>query len=152
MFVCSVSFGPAARQHAFGRQQRLKQRCRAHQRDAFVREYLGHRADQRIRIAQRQCEQHLRQPPVRLDAAENPLVLDLPGHDGLRHAFCFERFDQLRQLAQRKPMDRRSAALLDLGRGLFLDGGDNHLHALRTRGVQHQEGKLAVARDQADTL
>ncbi len=49
-------------------------------------------------------------------------------------------------------MNSRSAAMLDLGRGLFFNGGDHDLHALRTRGIENEEREFAVARDQADTV
>ena len=67
-------------------------------------------------------------------------------------AFALEGLDELGQLAERKPVNCRGAVLLDLGRGLFLDRCNDNLHALRPRGIQHQEGKLAVAGDEADTL
>ena len=108
-------------------------------------------ADQRIGIARRQREQKLRQPPVGLDAAEYLLVLDLPGHDGAGDARALERLDQLGQLAQRQPMNRGGSVLLDLGRGLFLDGGDNNFQALGTSGLEHQQRELAVAGDQAES-
>ena len=97
-------------------------------------------------------KQHLGQPPVGLDAAEDLLVLDLSGHDGAGDAFALESLDQLRQLAQRQPMHRSRAVLLDLGEGLFLDGRDHDLHALRARRVQHEERKLAVAGDETDAF
>ena len=42
--------------------------------------------------------------------------------------------------------------LLDFGRRLFLDGCDDDLHALGARRVQNQQRKLAVARDEPDSL
>ena len=85
------------------------------------------------------------------DAAEDLLVLDLAGHDGLGYAFAPEGLDQPREFAQRHPVHGDGAALLDLGKGLFLDGRDYDVLAARAGGVEHQEGKLAIAGDQSET-
>ena len=85
---------------------------------------------------------------------ENLLVLHLPGHHGLLHAFFVKGLDQPRQLAQRKPVDGDAAvaprALVDLRVGLFADGRDHHGEPLRPRRIQQQKRKAAVAGDQAE--
>jgi hypothetical protein len=43
------------------------------------------------------------------------------------------------------------AVLLDLGKCLFLDGSDYHVVAARAGGIEHQEGKLAIAGDESET-
>ena len=80
------------------------------------------------------------------------LCLTCPAMMARETPSLLEGLDELRQLAQRKPMHRRRAALLDLGRGLFFDRGDHDLHSLRARRIEHQEREFAVAGDQADTL
>ena len=68
--------------------------------DAFIRQNLGDRAQQSIRIARAQRQQQLRQSPIGPDAGKNLLVLDLPRHDGAGHAFSLECLNQFGELAQ----------------------------------------------------
>ena len=140
----------AAGEHAAPRQQRLQEFRGLHQRNAFIRQSLGHRPDKRIGIARAQRQQQLGQPPIRLDAAENLLVLHLPGHDGAGDAGALKSFDQPRQLAQRHPVNGGSAMALDLRRGFFLYGGDDDLVSLSARGIEHQQREAAVAGDKAE--
>ena len=48
-------------------------------------------------------------------------------------------------------MNRVCAALLDLRKRLFLDGGHHHFVAARAGRIQHQERKFSVAGDQSET-
>jgi hypothetical protein len=116
----------------------------------FIAKDLAHRADQGIGVAGSERKQQLCQPPIRLDAAEYLLVLYLAGHDRLGYACVLKRLDQLGQFPQRKPVHRSRTVLLDLSRRLLLDRRHHDLHALRARSIQHQQGKLAVARNQSD--
>ena len=78
-------------------------------------------------------------------------VLDLPGHERLRHPGPPEDGDALAELPQRHPVHlRRSPAggqLVDFWTGLFSDGDDGHVVAQAARRFERQEGKLAVACD-----
>src|SRR5208337_2264022 len=121
-----------------------------HESDAFVREDFTDGADQRIRIARGQRKQQLGHTPVRLEAAENLLVLDLPGHDCARDAFALEGVDEPRQFAKRQPVHRSRAALLDLREGFFLDGGNYDVHPLRAGSIEHQQWEFPIACDQSD--
>ena len=80
------------------------------------------------------------------------LCFTCPAMMARRDAFLLEGFDQLGQFAQREPMDCRRAVGFNFRRGFFLDGGDNDVEALGARGVQHQEGKASVARDEAERV
>jgi len=71
-------------------------------------------------------------------------------------AFGAEGIDQLRELAEREPVDADGGigggAGVDLGRGLFLDGGDDNGEAMCARGVQQQEREAAIAGDEAKAV
>ena len=47
-------------------------------------------------------------------------------------------------------MDGSGAAFFDFRRGLFLDGGYHDVESLRASRVNNQEGKLAVAGNEAE--
>ena len=68
------------------------------------------------------------------------------------HAFPLKSFDQLGQFAQREPVHRRGAVLLNFRKRLFLDGGDDDVESLGARGVQHQQGESSVAGDETDSF
>src|SRR5262249_29106306 len=78
------------------------------------------------------------------------LALHLPRHYGVTDTFPFEGIDQLRELAQRHPMHRRCAPLLNFRKSFFFDGRDNYIEALRARSVEHEEWELAVSGNQAE--
>src|SRR5207249_7687576 len=74
------------------------------------------RSSDLVSIFPRQRKQQLRQLPIRTNRAENLVVLHLPGHHRLRHAFLLQQFDGLAQLAEAYPMqpfreDRKSTRL-----------------------------------------
>ena len=100
MFFSSCSVGARSGYHAGFREQRFQQRRGIFQHDAFFGEHLSHRSQEGIRVSRAQREQELGQFPVRFDAREDLLVLDLSGHDGAVHAFALESLSKLRQLAQ----------------------------------------------------
>src|SRR5271165_4573687 len=77
-------------------------------------------------------------------------MLYLPRHNGALHACPLERFDQLGKLTQRKPVNRNCAAILNFRKSLLLDRDHDHFVSLRARGIEYEEGKLAVARDKPD--
>ncbi len=74
---------------------------------------------------------------------------DLPGHDGAPHSLALERFDQLRKLSQRQPVNRGSVMVLDLGGCLFLHRDDHDFISRSARRIQHEQRKPAVTRDEA---
>src|SRR6266403_4685276 len=93
--------------------------------NSFIFQELGDRTNERIGIAGTEREQQLGKPPVRTDAAEDLLVLYLPGHEGAGDTFSLEGIDELGEFAQREPVDLRPI-LLDGGSGLFFNGHDNN--------------------------
>ena len=103
-----------------------------------------------MRVAER--HQQFRQFPVGTDGAEDLLVLDLSGHDGLGDALALESFDQLAELAEGEPVDRSGPVLLDLGRSLLLDGRYDDFGAVGAGGVKDEERELTVAGDEAEFL
>ena len=64
-------------------------------------EDFSDRSEQRIGIARAERKQQLRQSPIRTDAGENLLVLDLSRHDRARNTFPLEGINQLGEFAQR---------------------------------------------------
>ena len=81
-------------------------------------------------------------------------MLHLAGHHGLLHALLVKDLDEPRQLAQREPVDDDALvvgrAAVDLRVGFFADGGNHYGKALRPRRVEQQEGKAAIAGDEAE--
>ena len=61
---------------------------------------------------------------------------------------------RLGEFAEREPVDADAGvgggAGVDLGVGLFLDGGDDDGEAVGARGVEQQEREAAVAGDEAE--
>ena len=49
-------------------------------------------------------------------------------------------------------MHRRRAMRVNLGKGFFLDCRDHDFKSLRPRGIEHQQRKPSVARDQPDAF
>ncbi len=81
-------------------------------------------------------------------------MLDLASHHGLRDAFLLEGLDQPRKLAQREPMygdaSIRLGTAIHLGVGFFLDGRHHDGVTLRSRRIEQQERKSAVAGYEAE--
>ena len=102
-----------------------------------------------------QPHQHAEQRQVRHDAGEELGVLDLPGHHRLRHAGLLQQADALPELAERDPVQAapggRAAAVVQIGKGLFLERDDRHVVPGAAGGVEHQEREPAVAGDQTET-
>ena len=115
------------------------------QLDALVGEDLGDRAEQHVGVARAQVEEELGETPVGTDAGEYLRVLDLAGHDGAGDAGGLEGVDEAGELAEREPVDADGGvgggARIDLGIGLFLDGGDDDREAVGARGVEQRNGK-----------
>ena len=142
--------GRALRQHARLRQQWFQQPRGFFQRNAFVPENFGDRAQQRIRISCGKREQQFGQLPVGADAGKNLLMFYLPGHDCAMNPGALKSFDQLRQFSKREPMNGGSAVRFDFRRRFFLDRRDDNFISLRARGLEHEKGKCSVAGDEAN--
>ena len=103
--------------------------------DAFIAEDFGDRAEQHVGVAGAQVEEEFGETPVGTDGGEDLGVLDLAGHDGAGDARGLEGIDEAGELAERQPVDADGrvggGAGIDLGIGLFLDGGDDYRKALR---------------------
>jgi len=99
-------------------------------------------------------EEELGEAPVWADGGEYLPVPDLAGHGGAGDAFGFEGVDEAGELAEGEPVEVdvgiAGGALVDLGVGLFLDGGDDDGEAVGARGVEEEEGEAAVAGDEAE--
>ena len=80
------------------------------------------------------------------------LCLTCPAIMARLDAFALESFDQLRKLSQRKPVNRRRPAILDLGKSFFFDRSHDNFESLRARCIEHEKRKLAIARDKAKTF
>ena len=121
--------------------------------DAFVVEDFGDCAEEHVGVAGAEVEEELGETPVGADAGEDLLVLDLAGHDGSGDAFGLEGFDEAGEFAEGEPVDVDvgigGGAFVDLGVGLFLDGGDDYGEVVGACCVEEQEGEAAVAGDQA---
>ena len=74
----------------------------------------------------------------------------MSGHNGAMNAFTLEGLDEPGELAEGEPVNGCGAAFFDFRRGLFLDGGYHDVESLGASGVNDQEGKLAVAGDEAE--
>ena len=107
-----------------------------------------HRTDQRIRIPDGQAGQQLKHLQIRHDRAEDRFVLHLSGHDRLIHTFRLESLDQFAELAERHPVHLR-CMLLDFRKCFLLDGGNDHVDSLAARRLEHEEGELSIAGDEA---
>ena len=136
----------ASRQNAFRGQKILQQQGRIGERDAFVRQDLGHAADQSVGVLGFERRQQLHQAPVRHDGGENLDVLHLPAHHHLADAFLFADVDQLAQRAQRDPVAARGQRF-DFGRRFFLDRDGDHFHARLARRFQREHREASVAGD-----
>src|SRR5512146_254886 len=80
--------------------ERLEIGGRVQECDAFILENLGYGANKRVGVAGGQRQQHLRETPVRADAAEDLLVLDLSGHYGALNALALEGLDELGKFSE----------------------------------------------------
>src|SRR5271156_2282073 len=78
-------------------------------------------------------------------------MLNLPGHNRAPHAFALKSFNQLRKLAQRKPVNRSRAVRFDLRESFLLDRNDDHFVSRRASRIQHEQGKRTVASDKPNT-
>jgi hypothetical protein len=101
-----------------------------------------------------QARQHRQRGHVRDDAAEDLGVFDLSRHHRTVGAGQPKDLQPAAQLTERDPVYRggrqaRGGRLLEVGRGLFLDGDNRHLVAHRASGVEHEKGKPAVAGNQS---
>ena len=151
MSRCSSSDGARVGQHACRREKRGKERRRVHQLDAVIPHHVGDGGDQRVRVLRSQARQHREQRQVRHDPREDLDVLDLTGHDCLRHPRRLQQGDALAQLPERHPVQvsprlaRGSSG--QVGPGLFLHRNDGDVMPERARRLEHEEGKAAVAGD-----
>ena len=94
MSARSVSSGARAVRTPAGASMGSRNDVDEMQRDAFVFEDLGDRAEQHVRVARAEVEQELGEAPVGADGGEDLLVLDLAGHHGAGDAFVLEGFDE----------------------------------------------------------
>ena len=122
--------------------------------DALVGEDLGDRAEQHVGVAGAEVEEQFGEAPVGTNGGEDLRVLDLAGHHGAGDAFGLKGFDEAGEFAKRHPVDADcgigGGAGVDLGVGLFLDGGDYDGEAMSAGGVEQQEREAAVAGDEAE--
>ena len=135
------------------REQRREEQGRIEQLDPFVAQHVGDGGDERIGVARLEPGQDGNEGEVGNDAGENLDVTHLAGHHRLGCSRGLEQLDALAKLAEGHPMQRRpgrAGGLLQFGEGLFLDGDDGDLVAEVTSALQCEEGKLAVAGDEAD--
>src|SRR5208282_6357969 len=86
------------------------------------------------------------------EGGENWRVLNLPRHNRAGNALRLKHIDELRQLAQRKPMNGSRAVRVNLRSSLLANRRHHHLKPLRPRRVQHQKRKRPIARDEAEFL
>ena len=143
----------AIAQLSLARQQRLEELRGVDQLNPALAHQVRHRADQRIGVEPLQLAHQRHRRHVGDEAAEDLDVLDLPGHHGLRDVVVFEDLQEGPELADRHPVHvgprRRCRRGLDVFRRLFLDADDDDLVAHRPGGVEHEERKASVTRDQA---
>ena len=88
------------------------------------------------------------------DVGEQLGVLDLPGHHRLGDAGVLQQADALARAGRARPSAApppaaRAADVGELGKRLFLEGDDGDVVAGAARRVEDEEGKPAVAGDQA---
>jgi hypothetical protein len=76
-------------------------------------------------------------------------MLDLAGHDRFFDTFIFEKAQHLTELAYTHPGNRVSH-LLNLGIGLFADGGNGYVDPGTFCSFEHEKGELSVACDQTE--
>src|SRR6202041_283153 len=99
--VFALVFGGSAASDDLGERtlfgkQGLEELGRTHQVDAFIGEHLGNGAQKHICTAGAEVEKKLGEAPVRSDATEDLLVLDLACHHGGFHIFLVEDFNEAR--------------------------------------------------------
>ena len=78
-------------------------------------------------------------------------MLDLPGHDRLRHAGGLQDLDTLTKMPQRDPMQvgaRLARRELQLRERFFFDRDHGDVVSKATSALQRQKGKPAVAGDE----
>ena len=153
--IRALLLGRRARgQHAVARQQRREERGRIEQLDAVVAHHVGHRGDQRVGVARLEPRQHRQQRQVGNDAGEDLDVLDLPGHDGPRHAGRLQDLDALAELAERDPVQvgagASRAACSSSGNASSLTATTVTSWPRLAGALQREKRKPAVAGDEAD--
>ena len=113
--------------------------------DAFVGEDFGDRAEEHVGVAGAEVEEELGEAPVGADGGEDLLVLTWPAMTARVTPSRLEGFDELRELAEREPVDVDvgvgGGAGVDLGIGLFLDGGDDDVRPWARAASRSRKGK-----------
>ena len=127
----------AARQHAFFSEEQFEEPSRVNERHAFACKLFCDSADKAVRVFRRQPRQHPHHSQIGQSVEPKYLmVFDLPCHYHVRHLLAFEEVNKAAKLTDAYPFDS-CRMLLYLRLGLFLDGRDHHIRALRARSFKH---------------
>ena len=135
------------------REQRLQERRGVEQLDALAAHHVGDRRDQGIGGLGAQAHQHLQQRPVWRDVGKQLRVLDLARHHGLCAPGLLQQLDASTELAERHGVQRGAECRGPFGQvvaRLFLDRHDGDVMPEGGGRVEHEQGKRAVAGNQAD--